>query len=59
MNRRAVLRQTVKLAYATPLIVVSVRLTDFKAAGATHSDCGLCEEFVGGVCVPADFEGCD
>jgi hypothetical protein len=57
MNRRAVLRQTVKLAYATPLIVVSVRLTDFNAAGATHSDCGLCEEF--GVCVPADFEGCD
>jgi hypothetical protein len=58
MNRRTVLRQSVKLAYATPLIAVSMKLTDFRDAGASHPClCGPCETCADELgCVP--IEGC-
>jgi hypothetical protein len=41
MNRRTVLRQSVKLAYATPLIAATVRM-DMKGAAASPGPEGPC-----------------
>jgi hypothetical protein len=58
MNRRAVLRQAAKLGYATPLIAASMKITDLRSAGATHScpcaPCMDCDE--NGGCIP--IAGC-
>jgi hypothetical protein len=60
MNRRTVLRQSVKLAYATPLIAASMNLTDFRDAGASHlaEICPPCEDQLepNGGCTP--IPGC-
>jgi hypothetical protein len=60
MQRRTVLRSAVKLAYATPLVVATVKFTE-KAAFACSPQtvpcgpCETCDDRVGG-CVP--IPGC-
>jgi hypothetical protein len=64
MNRRSVLRHSVKLAYATPLVAASLSLHD--AADAAHTvstacsdlePCGPCERCVDGLGC-AQIDGC-
>jgi hypothetical protein len=56
MNRRTVLRQSVKLVYATPLIAASMKFTDFRDAGASHHGPAECP-CEGDPCVP--IPGCE
>lgn len=52
MNRRTVLRQSVKIAYATPLIVATMHLAEqgtLACSPACH--CGPCE-------IGNDVDGC-
>jgi hypothetical protein len=55
MDRRSVLRQSVKLAYATPLIAASMGLRDVDAshtvstACSDFEPCGPCERCVDGL----------
>ena len=53
MQRRTVLRSAVKLAYATPVIAASAKLSDFKDAGASHAgdpECYVADHQLGSGC---------
>ena len=60
MQRRTVLRSAVKLVYATPLVVATVRITESHAGASQPCDagCPACEEclFTEDRCVP--IPGC-